>query len=482
MKKIILFCKIICLVWAVVGIDINMLVFADKNTDSSVVGDGEDVLPEIYIKAINPGYKDPETNKNNTGEMIEIARRDNSSEPTSLAGLSISYTDSSGTPKKIFGFPEYSWMAGESILLRLASSPESELANINYSKTLAMDKGPLTIERDGEILDSVCWTGKDDCQETFKSSNPTVLVRQLDGSFKQLLVDEYEVKYDEKNYYVEARDETGYGAVKSQCVGMKFSEILTYYTENKEEQFIELYNSGAEQILLDGCQIKYKNKNYNLKGIVKPEEYIVIFYKDLGFSLTKNPTNSNALELIDVDGAVIDTLVYPNGQRKGTSYAWIGYSENGDELWKVTYAPTPGSANNYQEYKTCEAGKVINEATGNCVKVTSVSQKVCGEGKYLNVLTGRCKKIEETTEKVCKEGYYLNPKTNRCNKIKENTGADYSINTEETYDEKSSFVALYAVIGVVVAGLLYIIYEFRREIGKVCRRVLEKLRRGIGRH
>ena len=177
------------------------------------------------------------------------------------------------------------------------------------------------------------------------------------------------------------------------------------------------------------------------------------------------------LELIDADDTVVDKLEYPNGQRKGTAYALIGYDAGGSEIWKVTYAPTPGEPNNYQEFKTCEAGKVLNEATGNCVKVTSVLEKVCGAGQYLNILTGRCRKIPESSDggsKKCKEGYYLNKETGRCRKLKNNDGADYAL-VPETYSESSSFVALYLILGVVGLGLVYIIYEFRREILKFFR-------------
>ena len=151
----------------------------------------------------------------------------------------------------------------------------------------------------------------------------------------------------------------------------------------------------------------------------------------------------------------------------------MGYDKNGNEIWRLTYAPTPGEPNNYQEFKTCEEGKVINKITGNCVKITTVSEKVCQEGQYLNILTGRCKKIETTAEKKCKEGYYLNPDTGRCKKVKENNGANYDLKPEN-YEETSSFIALYAIFGVVGLGVLYLIYEFRHEIlklfGKVFRR------------
>ena len=423
-------------------------------------------LPEIYIKAINPGYT--MDGVSNVGEMIEIGRS-SSDASISLAGLTIGYTNSSGKFATLVEFPENSWMTGESILLRLASSPEHELAAINYTKTLAFKAGPLVLMRSEEIIDSVCWTSKDGCVVEFKSSNPTTLVRNIEtGEFEHIT--DYTPIYEVKNYEIK-NDEDGYGEVVSQCKGLKFSEILSYYDESQAEQFVEFYNSSAEQILMTGCQIKYKNKFYPLAGILKPESYFARYLTD--FSITKNPTNSNVVELVDTDGTIVDKLEYPNGQKKGTSYAFIGYGADGRAIWRTTYAPTPGEPNNYQEFRTCEVGKVINETTGNCVKITTVSEKVCAEGQYLNPLTGRCKKIETATTKTCKEGYVLNEETGRCRKIVENNGADYSL-VKEVYEEKSSFVALYAIIGVVALGLGYVIYEFRREIVRIFRKVFRR--------
>lgn len=434
-----------------------------------------EAIPDIYIKAINPGYTIG--GKSNVGEMIEIARK-NSDEMMSLADITISYTNSSGE-QTLVEFSEYSYMVGETLLLRLASSPGSELANLTYkvkgtSSGLTQSSGPVVLEKGGEVVDAVCWVdGQERCYRKFKSGSGESLVRNLESGefeFKTL----YEPVYNPEGYYVEMVDD-GMGEVTgpSQCKGLEFSEILSYYETSKSEQFIEIYNRGSEQILLDGCRVRYKNKNYVLKGVVKPEGYFVYYPEKEGFGLTKNPVNSNKLELIDTDGAILDVLEYPNGQRKGTSYALIGYDEKGKEVWRVTYAPTPGTANNYQEYKTCEEGKVLNKETGNCVKVAAVKTKICKDGYYLNPLTGRCKKIQTASEKTCKEGYYLNPETGRCRKIKENNGADYNVEPEN-YEEESSFVALYAVLGVVLLALLYLGYEFRREIlrffGKVFRR------------
>lgn len=466
MKKLFIF--IYVAVGMVVGVTFNGIFgAADAWAEDSRESTLAESLPEIYIKAVNPGYTVDGTA--NVGEMIEIGRK-NSDDLISLAGLSIGYTNSSGNTTTLVEFSKHFRWTGETILLRLASSIGSELANFLYTKTLAFKAGPLTLMRDGEVIDSACWTGKDGCASAFNSAKPTTLVRNLaTGEFEHW--SDYVPNYDAESVFSEGGDKNDSGEVVetvSQCKGMKFSEILSYYETLQSEQFIELYNNSAETIRLDGCAIKYKNKTYVLSGMVKAEGYFV--YSPSEFKLTKNPITSNTLELIDANGDVLDKLVYPNGQRKGTAYALVGYDAEGKELWKVTYAPTPGEANNYQEFRTCEEGKVINEATGNCVKVTSIVEKICGAGQYLNILTGRCKKIPETTTTTCKEGYYLYEETGRCRKITENTGADYAL-VPETYSEESSFVALYLVLGVVGVGLVYVVYEFRHDIMKLLRRV-----------
>ena len=143
----------------------------DEKPDSEI----NDSIPELYIKAINPGYTID--GKSNTGEMIEIARKKPGS-LISLAGVTVRYTNSSGNTSTLLEFPENSYLAGEAVLLRLASSPESELANLNYSKTLAM-KGGIELAQGEEVMDKVCWTGKGECYKEFVSAHPTTLIRNL---------------------------------------------------------------------------------------------------------------------------------------------------------------------------------------------------------------------------------------------------------------------------------------------------------------
>ena len=72
--------------------------------------------------------------------------------------------------------------------------------------------------------------------------------------------------------------------------------------------------------------------------------------------ITNEPlTSSQIAELAEIEeDDVLDVLEYYNGQKKGTSYAFIGYDAGGKEIWKTTFVPTPGEPNNYQEFRTCE--------------------------------------------------------------------------------------------------------------------------------
>lgn len=458
---------------------------------SSVLAAGLAVLPApesaisspLIIRAINPGYE--VDGQANVGEFIELAKNSDQSS-VSLAGFSLNYTNTSGKRSNIIEFPEDSQLTGEALLFRYAKTPVLDEANWTYTTTLAMEAGPLELLYRGEVVDSVCWRGKD-CLTKFDKEHPTSIVKEPTTN-----------TYSHQTSYLPsyrptasvyrgtaptidgkppATDSTPVAssddaAVASpQCRGLIFNELLSYYDSDKSEQFIEFFNPTDETIVLDGCQLRYKKKLYPLTGLISAGDYVVRNPTD--FTLTKNPTTSNLLELIDVNGDIVDQLEYLHGQKKSTSYALFGYTTKGTGEWRITYTPTPGSTNNFQEYRSCPAGKVINEITGNCVKAATLktADLACPAGKYRNPETGRCKKIESDEPKTCADGYELNPETNRCRKVKTNTGAEFAL-VPLTGEARSTFVALGAIILLALLGLGGIIFQFRHEL----RNFLRKLR------
>lgn len=443
---------------------------------------------DLIINAINPGYTID--GASNVGEFIELQNL--SDVPIALAGYSLRYTNGSGNTTTLYTFLEGSYLTGKHLLLSYYKP--SMPADITYrGNGLAMKAGPLELVYNDGVVDTVCWNNTADCEEEFKKDSKTsyrsTLVRDLaTGGFARLKMDDYIPHYDPDtpSLYIEPDEDTNFEdtdssaeEVKSpQCRGLEFSELLTYYTTDKSEQFIELYNSSSSEINLSGCDISYKNKTYPLSGIVSAGGYHVL-YQSEQFSLTKNPKNPVTLTLIDADGAILDELAYPNGQKKSTSFART-FDEAGNETWRVTYAITPGAENVYQKFRTCEEGKTINEATGNCVKVTSVSSNTlapCPDGQYRNPLTNRCKKIDtaSSTLKECAEGYERNPLTNRCRKIAStNNGADYPV-VPNTRSDKTVFIGVGIVAMIILLGLIYVVLQFRHEIARTARKARQRI-------
>ncbi len=496
----------------------------------------------IAIRAINPGYTINDIK--NTGELIELANLtsvnspppvfDNSSgdifssdehipQTISLDNIAIVYTaksSSADTPGKstiIYMFPPGSQFIGRSILLRYEFAPEAVDGNqdLTYDTSLAMTGAlslvhiPESINPSnlpaasplsdfGEVISSVCWLGGEECLPIFST---TVKSRAYTTILRDDITGEYahtntaELLYDPvtPGLYLppaaEASDdealtkssETDLAASHPpQCRGLEFSEIFSYYDTDAAEQFIELYNGSEIPIDLHGCKIRYKSKTYSLtetSTVLQSSDFFVIHPT---FRLTKNPNTENLLELIDADSATVDSLAYPHGQKKSTSYSMLGYHPDGSENWQVTYAITPGTTNIFQEYQSCPEGKIINEATGNCVKASTIKNtalKDCGPGKYRNPLTGRCKSYEEDDQAPCKEGYERNPETGRCRKTKDNNGADYPVVPLTNFEEKTTFVALWALGGLALIGIVYVLLQFRHELIYHFRKFLTKLKK-----
>lgn len=442
----------------------------------NVISEGENggFLTNIVILSYNPGFSDPYV-----GEFVELRKLPKNS--ISLAGLTIIYETSSGSEYTVLEFSEEHEMVGESLLLRLASSDEvknaenpSNVADATYTRNMAQSAGRIKLKYQDEEIDSLCWGLKEtSCYAAFKTGKkdlPTTLVRSITedevGEFSFLT--NYTPNFDPLRPALRIK-EIPEEVIEPQCRALEFTEIYTYFETSSTEQFVEIYNNGEEEVELGGCFVNYKGRNYALKGNLAARKYLAIYpYAEWGLMMTKNPTSSNRLLLVDVDGETVDSLVYYGGQKKGVSFAKFGVSGGGNVSWKQTYNVTAGAENIYQQFKTCPVGKVINLETGNCVNEVQpiVTLAACPEGKYRNPLTGRCKSYATTAStelKPCAEGYERNPETNRCRKIVTNTGADYPVATG-TFEEKKELTSVFAIATVVVAGLGYIVFQYKEEI------------------
>lgn len=292
------------------------------------------------------------------------------------------------------------------------------------------------------------------------------------------------------------------------CQALVLSEISSV------DQWVELYNKSDLTIFpanISECLVGVQSgdtksgnlRNYNYYKILSFLDFTSInkyayTILDLTKTESKNKILPNSSSIKDRSVIIADDetdydygAIYKS-QKEGTT---LSYFSDG---WKVTYLPTPGEENKYQQYQTCEAGKHINEATGNCVKdpeppaecaegqyrnpATGRCKKIaevntlaeCPEGQYRNPLTNRCKKIATDDDLVpCAEGYERNPETNRCRKIRASEDAEYAVEPYGASNENHTW-AVIGAIGIGAIGLL-IILQFRHEIahgfGKIVKRI-----------
>lgn len=456
-----------------------------------------DYLPntDLLIKAISPGYTINEVR--NVGAFIELQKLSDTS--LSLAGYVLQYINSGGTKSLLLNFSEGSILAGETLLMRLARSSSDGPSDATYSTVIAGSAGRVQLLYNDVVVDEVCWptTAGANCNTAFNSKKPSSLVRDLASGTFAHNYDNYIPNFQADPPALilpEAPDDSSGGLIPelppddeantedsiSLCYGLEFSEILSYYSEDKTEQFIELFNISDQEIDLAQCKLRYKKKAYNLSGKLAASTYFAFYpaKAEPSFTLTKNPTTENLIELLTMDGQVVDAVSYPHGQKKSVAYARF-YDAVGEASWTSTYAITPALPNVYQEFQTCPAGKVINPETGNCVKITATASVTeCPEGKYRNPLTGRCKAIASSTSelKPCAEGYERNPETNRCRKITTaNEGADYALVPNTREPDKTVFIATGIVVLLVTLGSGYIVLQFRREIARSVRKARQRL-------
>ncbi len=424
---------------------------------------------ELRFFAVNAGYKDSDAVSLQNYDFFALEKTD--SGPLALAGYEVVYANSSGNAVGSVVFSEKQLLQNQMLIIGSSKSPQYSTAPSDYlfnfgSSGLASTGGKLSLLKDGEVIDEVCW-GKLECAHqipkfaTGEDANYSVVLR--DGEFVQ------------EKYYPEI-DEAAIETIELErdyCTALKITEIYSYYEESSSEQFIEIYNP-VESCSLEGLSIGYKNKTYALHGQIKGREYLAVQNEDM--ILTKDPTSSNTIAIVGDDGDEIDSEEYKHGQKKGLSNVLM----NGE--WLLSYARTPGAENVYQEFQTCPEGKIINEETGNCINEEAETTTVCPEGKVLNPETGRCKKIEEeSTLAECAEGYERNPETNRCRKIQDTDGSEYAPRTSAStsFSEPRRFIAYGALALAILAGVIYVAIQYREEIAKFFRALGAKLKRAI---
>lgn len=246
------------------------------------------------------------------------------------------------------------------------------------------------------------------------------------------------------------------------------------------KEFIELHNPSSHAILLDGYVIQLASKLFRLPAaVLEPGSHISFNDAQSGLVL---PNTNGALRLVSPQGDTVGEVTYDNVE-EGASWAYI------NDVWQMTFQPTPGAQNIEMLRKSCAEGKIYNEDTGKCQgSATTTIPAPCKENQTRNAETGRCRNIvAPAVAAVCKPGQEKNPatdrcrniaatqvskpcpagqernaETNRCRKIIANAGAGGAVKDVKSPLITNSVKWWIAGVGALGAGG-YALFEWRRE-------------------
>jgi hypothetical protein len=274
------------------------------------------------------------------------------------------------------------------------------------------------------------------------------------------------------------------------CAYISLNEI----SFSDPEKFIEIINTTNQTIDLSDCALRRGNGYINLAGDLAAGEVKSFDVSNSDMTQTNGSVNIYIYDLLSRQN--VTTVAYK--AKAGASYAWLDV--DGTEGWYSTFAMTPNAENIYQQFQTCEVGKHINVATGNCVKdpeppaecaegqyrnpATNRCKKLdsdkalaeCADGQFRNPLTNRCKKIASDDElSPCAEGWERNPETNRCRKTPIGSEAAYAIDPVSNSSQDRAWLWIGGG-GALVLGAM-IAWQFHPEIARLFAKIVSKVKR-----
>ncbi len=124
---------------------------------------------------------------------------------------------------------------------------------------------------------------------------------------------------------------------------VRINEFLANpFGNERENEFIELYNFGKKEINLKNWIIKDLSKRgkflFENNFIIKPEDFAVIYRKKFKFAL--NNSGEEKIFLIDPNGEIVSVVEY-NKSKEGVS---LGFDKK-NKKWRWTKRNSPGKSN-----------------------------------------------------------------------------------------------------------------------------------------
>jgi hypothetical protein len=268
---------------------------------------------------------------------------------------------------------------------------------------------------------------------------------------------------------------------------LNISELLpNAIGSDSAAEFIELENYGTEPI--DILQLRLvlgvsSLKEVFLEGLpIEPGEYRVILNSLFSFSLVNT---TGRVQLLTGSGSLVAESAIYESPKEGESWALI------NEVWQYTNRPTPGAANEPSDVvtglpkletsslKPCTANQYRSPETNRCRNIEVPTPPTpCLAGHFRSPETNRCRKSAvEPAAQPCQPGQERNSETNRCRTIKKLDTANYAVLGATSEEQPNQWYIFAAIAAAVLAVVGYAIFEWRREIAGLFKKLWQFVRR-----
>ena len=124
---------------------------------------------------------------------------------------------------------------------------------------------------------------------------------------------------------------------------------------------------------------------------------------------------------------------------------------------------------------SCDVDEYRNPDTGRCRKITITSLVPCKDGQYRSEETNRCRNIVvASSKKPCTDNQYRSEATGRCRNLPVASVPNAAFGVKPVEDSAIVFMGWWVMGGVVLVAVGYSIWEWRREMIGLTKKVLKK--------
>ena len=336
----------------------------------------------------------------------------------------------------------------------------------------------------------------------------------------------YETRLKEPGGSVNLYDDGLYTPPATYSGALEIVEVYPYAVDCSPQEkisntychdFVKIYNNSNQPIRLydyalrndgsGGRRTEASTYLFREQTVIQPRSYEVVDLNGAGEPL--NLANGGGYVWFEPrwGGNRFGVVRYEGASATKQGYSWMKLSQG---VWDWTTTVSVAGPSPYtpiskpHDTEDCPAGKYRNPETGRCRNIgeaisalaacdegyernplTNRCRKIvtksapglapCKEGQERNPLTNRCRSIASAVAELlpCDEGYERNPVTHRCRKVASSSmpKASHPVLPYKQSSQQSLMSWLVGGgIGLAVVG--YGVWEWRREIGGVLRRIV----------